>query len=814
METLFFKLLSLLLLCHTNKKKKKIFFKQVNSTNLLFFFRDTSLIGSIKNIKKWTIKLTIVLLVFQAVSCSPIRRLASDQVLYNNEKFQIDQRGFDKSNLKRYQRITKNRRIVGFRFHLFIYNLANPDKNKFPHSWFRRIGEPPVIFDSLLVQQNVKNFEKYLSDIGFDNAVVDYSFKDVSDQKINTIYDVSLGDPIIIKDFQYHFEDTSIQRYIYSDTSDVLIGKGSLFNKPLLQQERLRIERNLKDNGYYKFSKEYIFYEVEDAKIPNAVNVTMHIKQNVSGYIDPVLNARPHKKYYINKVIVNPNVGRTYSYSLDTFAYKGYEFLTPEKTLIHPSTLVAASRIDPGKLYSLSNVNKTYSNLSSLDLFRFININFIEKNNSQGQDSLDAVVELAMRKRQSYAIELTSTYSAKDFGARGSVTYNNYNLFRGGELFQLGVSGSYESLRNRRGIDPLSEIGVSSKFETPKFFLPFYPVEFQQKYSPRTAFGLSYNYQDQHLYTRTIANTSINYNWKGNTLNKHSVYPIDFYLVKLPKKDTAYVDSLNTGRIGYSFENHSILAFRYFFQYSSQSKGYNQDFVYFHSNIEQAGIVLNKVNKWSDWGVDSMLFGVKYAQYVRADIDFRQFKVVDKVNRIVYRLYGGIGIPYGNSKAMPFEKMFWAGGPFGIRAWNDYSLGPGAFPVPKDPSFINKQVGDIKLEANFEYRFKMFWILEGALFADIGNIWLLKEDSAFPNGEFKFDRFYKELAVGSGFGFRFDLSFIILRTDFGFKVHDPSIQDDGISSAGEVTTGSRWTFKNPDVDFWAPTFQFGIGYPF
>ena len=778
------------------------------------------MIGIRKYIKNWIIKFTIVFIAFQVVSCSPTRRLTDDQTLYNNEKLKVDKRGFDKANLKHYQRITENRRIVGVRFHLFIYNLANPDKDKFPHNWFRRIGEPPVVFDSTLVQQNVKNFKKYLSDIGYDKAVVDYNFEDKGKQKMNTDYEVMLGDPILINKFQYHFEDTSIQRYIYQDSVDALIGKGSHFNKQLLQQERLRVESNLKDNGYFKFSKEYIYYEIEEADVENAVNVTMHVKQNVSGYIDPALNARPHKEYYINKVILNPNIGRNYSYDFDTMAYKRYQFLTPEKELVHPSTLVAASRIDPGKKYSLNNVNKTYSNLSSLGLFKFINISFIEKNNIQGQDSLDVIVELAMRKRQSYAIELTATNSSYDLGGRGSVTYNNFNLLRGGEHLQLGMSGAYESLRNRLGAlgaVPLFEVGVSSKFETPKFFLPFYPEEFQRKYSPRTAFGLSYNYQNQRHYIRTIANTSINYNWKGNQLNKHTVYPIDFYLVKLPFKDTAYfVENIDSTILKYSFENHSILAIRYFFQYSSQSKGYNSDFVYFHSNIEQAGLILNKVNKWSGWGVDSLLFGVNYSQYVRADFDFRQFKVIDQANRIVYRLYGGIGIPYGNSKAMPFEKMFWAGGPYGIRAWNDYSIGPGSF-QDTIKGKLPDQVGDIKLEANLEYRFKMFWLLEGALFTDIGNVWLLKEDAAFQGGQFKLDRFYKELALDVGFGLRFDFSFIILRTDFGFKVHDPSIKESGFSIPGSgegYITGSRWTFKNPEVNFWTPTFQFGIGYPF
>lgn len=770
------------------------------------------------NIKGRIFKISTLLLICLTFACSPTRRLTEDQKLYNKAKIKIEDGNFDKSLLKKYERISENKRVLGVRFHLWLYNLANPDKKKFPNNWLRKIGEPPVIYDSTQIKQNVQNFDKFLSDIGYTDAQVSYKITDESKKestkKIDVTYSIDLNEPTIINKYDYYFEDTSIQRYVYADTSNSLISEGSNFNKHLLEQERLRIERILKDEGYYKFSKEYIFFEVKKADIPHAVNVRMYIKQNVSGYIDPVLKVRPHKKYIVREVLINPNVrADTSGISKDTIEYNNFEFLKSDKLVIRPSTLIAASRIEPDQLYSLSNVNKTYSNLSGLGLFRFIDINFKETEPSQEFGNLDANIDLAMRKRQSYAVEATMIYS-KDLGARGSITYDNYNLFRGGEHFQLGLTGAYESLKQRLGTDePMMELGVSSKFETPKFLLPFYPEEFQRKYSPRTAFELSYNFQNQpNSYTRTIANASIGYNWKGNTYNKHSVYPIDFYLVKLPYKNSTYfADYIANTRLAYSFKNHSILGIRYVFQYTNQTKGFNSDFIYFHSNLEQAGLALNQVNKWSSWGVDSMFFGVKYSQYIRSDIDFRQFMVIDKVNRIVYRFYAGIGVPYGNSKAMPFEKMFGSGGPYGMRAWQEYTLGPGSY-----PDTTNNQLGDIKLEANLEYRFKMFWILEGALFTDVGNVWLLKEDKRFPGGDFKLNSFYNDLAVGVGFGFRFDLSFVVLRTDFGFKLRNPAIQPDNRLNFPEdkIKTGSKWTVANPDVSFWNPQFQIGIGYPF
>jgi hypothetical protein len=750
-----------------------------------------------------------------AISCSPTRRLADNEILYNRSKIKIDSGKFDKSVLKKYQRISENKRVLGIRFHLFVYNLAEPGKDSFFSNWFRKIGESPVLYDSTLVKQNVENFEKYLNDLGYNHADVRYSSDIKGQQKINVNYDVVLNVPTTIHKFNYFFEDTSIQRYIFADTNSSLISVNDNFNKPLLQSERQRIEDLLRDNGYFKFSKEYIYYEVKNSGTgSNEVDVTMHIKQNVSGYIDPVLKVRPHRKYFINDIVLNPYIGRdTMIKKNDTILSEGYKMLNSNKILIRPSTLITASRISPGDEYSLKEVNRTYSNLSNLGLFKFININFSEKAPSEDHGNLSAEIELAMRKRQSMAIELTGTNSAGDFGARGSVTYNNYNLFKGGEQLQLGVTGAYESLKKRLDISqPMREVGVSSRFETPKFLLPFYPLDFQRKFSPRTAFELSYNHQNQPAYyIRSIANTSVSYNWHGNSLNRHTVYPFDFYLVKLPYKDSAYFADIRNTRYVYSFDNHTILALRYAFQFSTQSKGYNHDFIYVHSNIESAGFLLNQLNKISRWGNDSLFFGVKYAQYIRADFDFRQFKVIDPVNRVVYRLYAGIGMSYGNSTAMPFEKMFWSGGPYGNRAWADHNLGPGSY-----PDTTRNQLGDLKLEANLEYRFKMFWKLEGALFTDVGNVWLLKDDPQFPGAAFKFDSFYKDLAIGVGFGFRFDFSFIIIRTDFGFKLRDPAIQADNRLGFPEerIKTGSKWTVKNPDVSFWDATFQFGIGYPF
>jgi outer membrane protein assembly factor BamA len=355
---------------------------------------------------------------------------------------------------------------------------------------------------------------------------------------------------------------------------------------------------------------------------------------------------------------------------------------------------------------------------------------------------------------------------------------------------------------NSKGSEPMREFGFFTRLETPKFLLPFSVPEFQRKFSPHTVLQLSYNSQKISYYQRTIANTSFGYTWKGNSFNRHTVFPVDFYIVKLPEgsKDTAYYNQYIKGtRQEYSFVNHTILALRYGFEFNTQSKGYNSNYIYIRSNIETAGLLVKTVNRFTDWGEDSLFFGVPYFQYIKGDFDFRHFNVISSGTRIVYRLYGGIGVPYGNSKAMPFEKMFWSGGAYGIRAWSERSLGPGS---STDTSNINNRLGDIKVEGNIEYRFKLLGKLEGGLFADAGNIWLLKQGAKDP-GEFYLKDFYKEIAIGTGIGARLDLSFVLIRIDWGFKLKDPG-----------NTEGQKWIFQNDNYKLSKTTFQFGIGYPF
>jgi hypothetical protein len=305
-----------------------------------------------------------------------------------------------------------------------------------------------------------------------------------------------------------------------------------------------------------------------------------------------------------------------------------------------------------------------------------------------------------------------------------------------------------------------------------------------------------------------MSNATFSYDWKAGNYQEHIVSPLQFNVVKLLKIDSAYQEQIESSSyLAYSYKDVMILGGKYSYIYNNQKINKSKDFWFLRLNAEASGNLLALIKnisnapKTEDGTYDFLR--QPFAQYIRADIDVRYNYRFNDVGSVVYRGFFGIGIPYGNSKAIPFEKQYFSGGANGIRAWQVRTLGPGSYAHPDTVSFLN-QTADIKLEANAEYRFKLFWILEGALFVDAGNIWTYRDDTSRPGAQFKLNKFYKDLAVGTGTGLRFDFDFVLGRIDFGMKLRDPA-------STGK----SKWILMDRPYNFPEDfTVVIGIGYPF
>jgi len=753
-------------------------------------------------------------------ACSPAKYLPQDNHLLSKNRVEITGRNITEDQVNGYVVQKPNKKILGMRFHLFLYNLSNLEKTKWPHNWLRRIGEEPVVYNPVLTASSLSQIKQFLQNKGYYNAAVkDTVYFQGNNARVQ--YSITTGDPYRVQSIEYFFEDTGLVSLILPDTINSLLGKGMKFDKDVLQNERIRIESLLKEQGYYRFSKEYIYFQANTFPEEKSVDLVMGFKEYVEGSPDPRSKVKHHPKYMIGKVYVFPDyaalsgTGAIYPSSvLDTVFYRDQYFLYPGKFTMRPAVITNFNNIVPGQFYKQSNVNRTYRNLSELGPIRYTNIVFTDDSVTLDRNRLlDCRIELTRKKVQSYQAEVAGTNSSGDLGIRGNISYQNLNLFRGAETFNIRFTGAIEALKNRtdKKYTSMREIGAETSIVFPKFFAPLRLSKFARKYSPKTALSASFNYQSRPDYTRSIANASFSYQWKTSEYLTHTFWPVELNYVQIyeDRSSAEFLDSIKTTPLGYSFEDHMVNVARYGFELNNQHIGKSKDFIFLRSNLESAGNLVYLVNSIvsSDSASDQyLLFNVPYFQYLRGDVDFRYYNIIDKQNKFAYRFYAGMGFPYGNSTSLPYEKKFFAGGPNSLRAWTTRDLGPGSYvdttTSTSEFAYPNKN-GDIKIEANVEYRFKIFWKMEGAIFLDAGNIWALNEVEGRQGAEFKWNRFYREIAVGTGLGVRFDFSFFLMRIDFGLKLRDPSLPEN-----------ERWLPLFRNRGFNDLHLNFGIGYPF
>jgi len=762
--------------------------------------------------------LSIYLLIFTLLfSCSPARHVPEDKYLLDKSKIRISKSDLKKDELKIYIRQKPNKRILGLRFHLWLYNMSNPKKEKGVSNWLRRIGEEPVLFDEYLTEKSNTQLNAFLNTKGYYNSTVKDSVI-FNRKKAKVYYYIKPNQPYKIKSLNYLIEDEGIKPIVMTDTPNSLIKIGDNFDRDMLQDERKRIETLLKQKGYFNFDKQYVYFQADSSSQNLTVDITLVVKQFQQKDTSELNKTSNHKKYYINNVYVYTNFDprksliykQDYFNSFDTTYSNGIYFIKQAGERSSNKVIFQSNFLKEVSLYSLDNSNSTFQHLNSLRLYKLINIQFKElfplANDSLDVGYLDCTIQLTRFNLQSYTVEFQGTNSSGNLGVGGNLLYQNKSFFGGAEIVDFKLNGSVETLNEQiQRINNTIELGGDITVSIPKFILPvFRAEEFSKKYKPKTHISIGYNYQDRPDYRRTIANIAYGYSWDGNKYNKHILRLIELNAVKLPYVTQDFKEYIEKTLLSSSYENHLVSVTNYSFIFNNQDIKKNKDFYYFRLNSELSGNILSAISEISNSKTNNgsyEIFGLPYSQFVKLDFDFRYYQILNETNNFVYRIFVGAGMPYGNSSAIPFEKKYFSGGANSIRAWSVRSLGPGSYTGDTISDYPN-QTADIKLEANFEYRFKLFWVLEGALFLDAGNIWSIKEDNR-EGAFFNKNEFYKEIAIGSGLGFRFDLSFVILRCDIGIKLRDPSLPSD-----------QRWIVGNREFVRNDLSFNIGIGYPF
>ena len=804
-------------------------------------------------------------------ACNPTKKLQEGEYLLN-KNFIIDKdTKIDKKDIENYIKQKPNRKIlVLFRFHLWLHNQANDNKIKLKRlsynikieiknakrvakgkkakrserqlfgEWLLDIGEPPVKVDTFLVRKTSKQIKLLLNNKGYFISTVQDSVHYQKRKMANVFYKIKASAPYTINKLDYKIPDDAVKYNVYGDTANTLIIKGNKYDVDVIQAERDRVTNTLNNSGYYLFTKDYIYYEIDTNIGDRKINITMGIKNYVKKldeFSDSIVET-PHQRFTISNIYIQPDFisKRNGVGASDTLIVDNYQILHNEKLKYKTKVLLNDIFIRKGELYKLKNVEDSYKRLSVLKAFKTINIFFVQTIG----DSLDCYIQLSPILKQSFTVETEVTNKSGNLlGVSGSFVFQNRNLFKGAEVLELRLKGGVEAqntfnnqanvnindLAAPRKLFNTSEFGPELNINIPRFLLPF-TVKSSIYSNPRTTFTSALNYQRRPDYTRTITNFSFGYTWRETVKKRHTINPlvVDYVNVELQPAFKDYLlNQVQNRFILNSFSPHLSTSTRYSFIYDEQDIKKQQNFSYLKINAESSGNILRGISDLAN-SIDTSiirkyqddrykLLGIAYSQYLRIDADYRFYYHSSEINQIVFRIAAGIGRPLKNFAVLPFERSFFSGGVNGIRAWQSRTLGPGSY---SNKIFTSDQFGDGQLEANIEYRLKLFKIINGAFFVDAGNTWLRHPDEKRPGGDFQFNRFYKEIAIGSGFGVRADFSFFIIRTDIGIKVRDPQFLEDR-RWVIEQLFDRAWkeeyrTLNGKKYSFFA--FNIGIGYPF
>jgi hypothetical protein len=765
-------------------------------------------------------------------SCNPARRLPEGKYLLNRNRIEIQDAEIERSELASFLRQRPNRRILGFyRFHLNVYQLADRGRETGFRNWMKNtIGEPPVIYDPILAQNTTRQFELYLISKGYFNAEVDFEEK-LKRQRALITYNIKGNKPYTVRNLSYNVRDPYLREFILADTLNTLIQPGERNDADVLQRERNRLTRHLRNEGFYQFNREFIYFQVDSNLNSHQVNIELLINnpvRQVPGIRDSIVELR-HRRYIIDRLMVLPE----YSPLLadmpreDTTVYvrsfaardKNYDyiFLHNGPLRIKPSIVSDHIILRPGEFFRLSDVEQSYSFLSGMRNYRYINLHFSESPNPvMGEPSdtlgfLDARVQLNRSAANAFTIEAEGLNTAGNLGVASNLLYQNRNIFRGAEIFNLRFKGALEVTGDGSTGEAFQrfpfntlELGVEAGIDFPKLLLPFSIERLSRNARPKSTILTGINFRQRPDYTRYVLNFSYGFEWNETPQKRHFINPVEISSIRVFNDSILRANVPDENPFILSrFRDHLILGLKHTFIYNTQELGKMGDFMYLRTNFESAGNILDAVAGAFNFTMDEEgsfnVFNIPYSQYIKGDADFRFYRVFDDNQTLVFRIMGGLGLPYGNSVVMPFIKSYYGGGANSLRAWSIYSLGPGSYSSPNEGRF--DRYGDVKLETNLEYRFRFYQFWHGAFFADAGNVWFVRKNDQFPGGEFKFDSFVNDIALGGGIGLRLDFNFFVLRVDAAVPLRDPSL-----------VKGSRWISAWPGFSDY--NFNLGIGYPF
>ncbi|MBP9548023.1 MAG: BamA/TamA family outer membrane protein [Chitinophagales bacterium] len=692
-----------------------------------------------------------------------------------------------------------------------------------------KLGEPPNLIDSTLIEETVLRFENYLFNRGYFDSEITYTIEYKTKNRRGVVnYFVTLNTLNRMRKITYVIPESELNRIVSSIPVESQLATGNRFDVDFLKFERTRISDYVTSNGYYQFIPDYVTFQVDTSSGVDSFDIYINIA-------NPPGETR-HWRYKIRDVFIYPNAQNDFNtdVAVDTILYEDrsrkkevrteYSIIGSKKYYTNKS-IVNNIFIYETDYYSVTAVRQTIGSFANLGVFKFATITPLEV----GQDSnfryLDMILKLDPLKRREVFVELnTSTTSDYLLGTYLGLTLTQKNTFKRIDLLRFNIYSGIET-EFTNGIISLNttEFNADISLVLPRFFWPF-NIYTPKAYYPKTITSLKFGYLDRRdLYTGL--NTSFRYGserFEGTKEKQLLIFPVDINFVRVPYRTPEFDSILDANfLLKQSYEEQLIMAPNITYIYNEFQIGNQKLTEYFRGTFELAGTLFFLGNAMFDqettfFGPNSTpippykIAGLPFSNYVKLALDYRPLYRINENNKLAARADFGIAVPYWNSVVNPYVKQFYVGGPYDIRAFPIRKMGPGAY-FPYDivdnvaTPKLEDQTADIKIVMSLEYRFKIIAVLQGALFCDVGNIWTINEDEFRPGSKFNFSTFLNQMAVGPGAGLRVDLNYFIFRFDWAYPLYDPGI--DGPQGQAFAKEGVILPEKKP-------VFNFAIGYPF
>ncbi len=732
----------------------------------------------------------------------------NDKVDWKKIKKNIENNNSLSTSLLLFAKQKPNKTTLGiFKINLWFYNIFKTKKMKGRSYWIiTHIGEAPVIYDSLMMNYSANLMQDYLHTKGYMKATVTSHYKTYG-RKVTAYYEVRADTLFTIDTIEYVRGKQPVTALMIESSKNTVLKKGAPFDVEKMDEERKRIQKDLQNQGLYRFNANEIYFEYDTTGLNHAAHLWVKIDENDSSATQRV--------YKIRSVFINQSYDPLVNESVtppDTIQFQNLDFVS-EKNYLSPKRLYGVVFISPGENYSLKKNDFTIHRIADLGTYKFISVQY----NQVAKDSLDCFIKLTPYKYNNFSIEPKASDIENNFGSSLSLTYLNRNLTRDATRLSLNAMGGVEIPVVK--IDSLlfnASGGIN--FTIPRILFPVLNKKVSRYSEQKTI--ISFNTSALFLsgvYSLYNQNFNLSYDFREpvEQLKRHQPGISLTYTRPIIKSDSFRARLNSDFLLSQTFSDQLITGCNYAFTYSTQDVNKLKNFFVMRPAFELAGGILWFTNNAThlikfqqNTNGQSLIFNVPYSNFVRFEFDYKYYWLFSRQKNLVAHYFMGVGQPFSNSNVLPYIRQFSVGGPNDIRAWRVRSLGPGSSNTQQTLNGFYNQTGDVKLEANLEYRFHIIGVLRGAFFTDAGNVWMVKYNIDNPGANFNWGRFYKEIAVGTGAGLRLDFSYFIFRGDVGIPLRNPSLDENQRWVINKIDFGNRDWRKNNLI------LNIAIGYPF